>query len=232
MSVPAVRCRCSADRRQRPGRRGPLAPALQVVKSEARAGSGRRRRRATTRAAGGDPGTGDDAGSSRLTYPFVALCIYDYMCQVQWQTSVMRKKLSMSLSCLRGDGRRLYGMRAVPVTRARRQRTRTNNHDSRFTVIKLCCAVTSVWLKVPRALNASHFGLLGRATRPHGPFWLGTLQCMDSLDMCSMQTDRLKMYAALTDAIGLVRWLGARARPGLMLPPISPHGVPASWLRT
>ena len=37
-----------------------------------------------------------------------------------------------------------------------------------------------VWLKVPSALSVSRSSLLGRATRSHGPFWLGTLQCMDS----------------------------------------------------
>jgi hypothetical protein len=153
----------------------------------------------------------------------------------------------LRLTCVRCNGRPAQCVKSCPcrcpaygatadaygIARAvRGDRARARAPHRRHTVIQLCCAVTSVWLKVPRALNASHFGLFRHAIRPHGPFGLGTLQCMDSLDMCSMQTDRLKMYAALTDAIGLVRWLGARARPGLMLPPISPHGVPASWLRT
>ena len=187
-------------------------------------------------APGGAAGAGPRRNSSSdFTYPF-AVYPTTNMCQVQWQTSAMRKKLSMSLSCLRGDVAHdvadAYGI-GGPCAVTARPRPRPGPRTTlRDTVIQLCCAVTSVWLKVPRALNASHFGLLGHAIRPHGPFGLGTLQCMDSLDMCSTQTDRLKMYAALTDAIGLVRWLGARARPGLMLPPISPHGVPASWLRT
>jgi len=44
------------------------------------------------------------------------------MCQVQWQTSAMRKKLSMSLSCLRGDVADAYGIGgpcAVAAVRAR-----------------------------------------------------------------------------------------------------------------